>query len=307
MERKSFGDKLVQLESIEKGQYLSSMRFLTIFLIIQLSVAAETKLVGYLPSYRNLDVKKVELLTDLIFFSIEPLKDGNLKIDPMLITFLEKGKNIKHCRKFICIGGWGRSVHFKSISLNREIRKTFIDKVADFVKKYELDGIDYDWEHPKSAAEEKAYELLIKETSARGLKVSIAAAGWQKFSPDVFKHLYAVNIMSYDHPKEHSTLKMAKSDVTKFIQMGCPPEKINLGVPFYGRHIENRKAKSFNNIKVNDNVSDVVDGYYFNNIKTLSEKVEFVKSSKLSGIMIWEIEQDDEESTLLKALKKSLK
>ena len=98
--------------------------------------------------------------------------------------------------------------------------------------------------------------------------------------------------MSYDHPKEHSTLEMAKEDIRRFIKMGCLPEKINLGVPFYGRHIENRKAMSYNKMIVKDEESDIVDGYYFNNIQMLQKKSKLVKDKGLSGIMIWEIEQD---------------
>ena len=283
------------------------MKLTFLLLFILTSLAAETKLVGYLPSYRNLDIQKTDLLTDLILFSIEPQKDGLLKKDETLLTLLEKVKAVKNCRKFICVGGWGKSDNFKHVSLDPKVRKKFISTIVKFVKHYELDGVDYDWEHPKNKEEEKAYELLIKETAEQGIKVSMAAAGWQKFTPEVFKHLFAVNLMSYDHPEEHSTVKSAQADINDFVKMGCPPEKINLGVPFYGRHVKNRKAKSYNTLKIIDKSSDIVDGYYFNNLETLAKKVALLKKEKLSGIMIWEIEQDDKKMTLLKSLSKMIK
>ena len=283
------------------------MKILVSFFLFTSLLAADLKTVGYLPSYRNLDLEKTKLLTDLILFSAEPQKDGLLKRNEELIKLLEKVKAVKNCRKFICVGGWAKSENFKHVSLDPKVRKKFISTIVKFVKYYELDGVDYDWEHPKNKDEEKAYELLIKETAEQGIKVSVAAAAWQKFTPDIFKHIYALNLMSYDHPEEHSTLKSALADINDFIKMGCPPEKINLGVPFYGRHVENRKARSYNTLQIPDSKTDIIDGFYFNNIETLKKKAALIKEKKLSGIMIWEIEQDDKNLTLLKSLQSALK
>ena len=89
--------------------------------------------------------------------------------------------------------------------------------------------------------------------------------------------------------------------------MGCPPEKINLGVPFYGRHVENRKAMSYNKMFLKDKTIDLFEGYFLNNTESLKNKSELVKELKLSGIMIWEIEQDTYDMTLLKSIHSSLK
>ena len=83
----------------------------------------------------------------------------------------------------------GKSDNFKHISIDSDKRKAFISNLIKLVKKYNLDGVDYDWEHPKNSNEEKAYELLIKETAEKGIKVSMAAASWQKFTPEVFQAL----------------------------------------------------------------------------------------------------------------------
>ena len=90
--------------------------------------------------------------------------------------------------------------------------------------------------------------------------------------------------------------------------MGCPPAKICLGVPFYGRHIEKRDAKSFISFsaELRSTETDLHKGYYFNNQSTLKKKAEYVKKKKLAGIMIWEIEQDDSRSSLLNSLRKEL-
>lgn len=283
------------------------MKTFILALLITFSVSAEYKIVGYLPEYRNLDVKKTEMLTDLILFSLKPEKDGAIVESPALAKLLTKAQKVNNCKKFICIGGWGKSENFKHFTADNVTRKSFIDKVETFVKKYNLDGVDYDWEHPKNKDEEKAYEALIKETAARGIKVSIAVAAWQKFTQEVFKHIHRVNLMSYDNPGKHSTLEDSKKDIEALVKLGCPPEKINLGVPFYGRHIENRKAASYRNIELPDNKTDEVAGYYFNSEETMKKKAKLVKDKKLSGMMIWEIEQDSNEYSLLKAIFNGLK
>jgi GH18 family chitinase len=209
---------------------------------------------------------------------------------------------------YLTIGGWAKSSHFPTVTKDRASRGPFIKKAKSIVKKYGLAGIDYDWEHPKGKAEEAAYGALIKETSEAGVKVTVAAAGWQKFDASVFKFIERINLMSYDHEKEHATLEKSKKDVESFIKMGCPVEKICLGVPFYGRHVEKRGAKSYVTFasKLKSTDEDLYEGYYFNNQKILIEKAVFVKEKKLAGIMIWEIEQDDSTSTLLKTIREEL-
>ena len=71
------------------------MKHILILLFLLTSLHADTKLVGYLPSYRNLDLEKTKLLTDLVLFSVEPQKNGLLKKDDNLLKLLEKVKAIK--------------------------------------------------------------------------------------------------------------------------------------------------------------------------------------------------------------------
>ena len=48
---------------------------------------------------------------------------------------------------------------------------------------------------------------------------------------------------------------------------------------------------------------DEVDGIYFNGINSVERKTKFALSSKLAGVMAWEIGQDtSDESSLLRAV-----
>ena len=51
-------------------------------------------------------------------------------------------------RTLISIGGWSGSGLFSDVAATEESRQTFTDSVVEFVKKYDFDGADIDWEHP---------------------------------------------------------------------------------------------------------------------------------------------------------------
>jgi len=51
----------------------------------------------------------------------------------------------------IGLGGWNDSAGDKYSRMvnNRSSRKKFIDSIINFIKKYDFDGLDFDWEYPK--------------------------------------------------------------------------------------------------------------------------------------------------------------
>ena len=46
----------------------------------------------------------------------------------------------------LSIGGWGAD-GFSQACSSKENRKIFVDSISEFVKKYQIDGIDLDWEY----------------------------------------------------------------------------------------------------------------------------------------------------------------
>src|ERR1700727_2784109 len=87
----------------------------------------------------------------------------------------------------VSVGGWTWSKNFSDTSLTKESRKIFIDSAVDFVTKYDLDGLDIDYEHPND-------------------------------------------------PKDVSSNK----SVHNYLEAGVKPNKIILGVPFYGNWLVQR-------------------------------------------------------------------
>src|SRR5271170_3486619 len=75
----------------------------------------------------------------------------------------------------VSVGGWLWSGGFSDMALTKESRAIFIDSVAAFVTRYDLDGLDIDWEFPGMAGftqrfrpeDKQNYTLLLKDLRAR--------------------------------------------------------------------------------------------------------------------------------------------
>ena len=174
----------------------------------------------------------------------------------------------------VSVGGWLWSDQFSDVSLTSKSRATFIQSVMEFLNRYDLDGLDIDWEYPgligsghKFRPEDKEnFTSLLKElrshfaerTAAthRKLYLTIAAGAQDEYlehtdMAQVQRYVDTVNLMAYDmyEPSDdkrtgnHAPLftdpadpkkVSADASVEAFEKAGVPPSKIILGLPFYG-------------------------------------------------------------------------
>lgn len=275
------------------------------------------RVVGYLPDYRieNIDASIAAQLTDVIYFSIEPKPDGSLDLSRLtsdtyfgINALKNRNPNLK---VHIAVGGWGRSEHFGKMATDSTARRQFISNLSDLCLTAGFSGADYDWEFPANSIENDAYSVLIVETltefDKNDLKISVALNVSQKLSTAAYDALHRINIMSYDHGGYHSTYDQSVLDVNNFINRGISPDKLCLGIPFYGREIENfSNEMSYRSIVSIYNPGpdeDIVDGFFYNGPATVQRKTNFAIQRKLQGVMIWEIGQDATgESSLLSAI-----
>ncbi len=268
---------------------------------------------GYLPDYRFAQwAGEVGPLTDLILFGMPAPKDGRFDATALPRRQLEtfKARRDKtHLRILFTVGGWGKSDGFAQLAADPKRRASFIADARDFCIEHQLHGIDYDWEHPQGAAQLASYTLLLKETKAhfaqRQLRVTVALAGWQTLDREGYEAVDLVHLMSYDHRFPQATLDQSKADIARHLEAGCPPGKLVLGVPFYGRNKDGH-ARTYAQLSLGRSLpadADQFEGYAFNGPATLARKVEVVKEQKLAGIMIWELGQDRTgQGSLLKAI-----
>lgn len=178
----------------------------------------------------------------------------------------------------VSIGGWTWSGNFSDIVLTKESRTKFITSVIEFIKRHNLDGIDFDWEFPNLKGygnihrpeDKENFTIFLKEMreALDGLGKeenkyylqTIAAGAFGDYVDNtemgkVQMYCDFINIMAYDLYEaeadsiagHHSPLFTHPDDkknlsadaaVRLFLNAGVPPRKIVLGVPFYGRSAE---------------------------------------------------------------------
>jgi chitinase len=174
----------------------------------------------------------------------------------------------------ISVGGWSWSGAFSDMALTPESRGTFIDSAVAFVDKYQLDGLDIDWEYPGLPGatnnfhpeDKQNYTALLKELRHRfdreekrlhrRLYITVAVGTEPDFLTHtqmnlVQKYVDSVDLMAYDYYEpdsgkitgNHAPLFVNPADpkhvsadasVHQFEEAGVPAAKLVLGVPFYG-------------------------------------------------------------------------
>lgn len=55
-----------------------------------------------------------------------------------------------HLKTIISVGGWSWSNRFSDVAATDATRKAFAQSAVDFIRKYQMDGVDLDWEYPVS-------------------------------------------------------------------------------------------------------------------------------------------------------------
>lgn len=214
-----------------------------------------------------------------INYAFANIQDGQIVIvspadAPNLATLVGLKKENPSLQIVISVGGWLWSGNFSDAALTPQSRTRFVDSVVAFVEKYNLDGLDIDWEFPgeigngnRFRPEDGAnFNLLAVQLRqrfnreqaklGRHLILSMAAGANDDFlqnTPmrEIARSLDTVNLMAYDYyePGDEGTTGnhaplyadpadprhvSADTSVRHYEQAGVPASKIVLGVPFYG-------------------------------------------------------------------------
>ncbi|GAA5950408.1 hypothetical protein JCM21900_003725 [Sporobolomyces salmonicolor] len=111
---------------------------------------------GYYPDWEgdNLPPESINYkLFDLINFSFAvPTSDNNVEFTQDnsgdLLNRLVKLAHGNNTKVLIAIGGWSDSEYFSNAVSSSSNRKTFVNNIVSMVNKYNVDGVDIDWEYP---------------------------------------------------------------------------------------------------------------------------------------------------------------
>lgn len=280
--------------------------------------AREFAIVGYLPDYRTLDPAWGHYVTDIVYFSAGLRASGELdtgRLDAQTLAALREMRAAHGTRLFIAIGGWERSQNFAAVATDPALRAQAVQSITAYCRENELDGVDFDWEFPANTAERAGYVALLAEVrqafAPHHMRVSVALAAWQDLGDDLYDAVDRIHVMAYDHEGRHSTFEQATDDIQAFIERGAPPEKLLLGVPFYGRDVQDfSTALTYAEIVQRHHPAPDVDeagGVYFNGIATIQRKTRYAVEQHLGGVMIWELGQGtSDETSLLRAIDRAI-
>ena len=279
----------------------------------------------------------------------------------------------------VSVGGWLWSTNFSDVSLNKQSRARFIQSVMIFLRKYDLDGLDIDWEypgmigagHPFRLEDKQNFTSLLKELrktfdeeehkTHRKLYLTFAAGSSDDFLAHtemrkLVNYVDTVNLMAYDFVEpdsdpltgHHAPLFRNPADsrnystdasVRAFEKAGVPPEKLLLGMPFYGHawgdvpdvnhgflqpgHQIPNFYTPFSFISSNllnqgyvrywDPIASAPYLYSssthifvtYDDSESITAKCRYVLKNELGGVMFWDY-SGDPTGTLLKAIDQSL-
>ena len=343
-------------------------------------------LVAYVAGYREFDFSTIDVsgITH-INYAFANIRDGKVvfdtvKIDGVLpnsgdideLNSLKKNK--PDLKVLVSVGGWTWSGGFSDAALTEQSRSVFAKSCADFVKEYQLDGIDLDWEYPNQpgagnthrpedvhnftlmlkAVREQLDSMAASEGKGNHYLLTIATGADDVYVKntelgELHKYIDFLNIMTYDFYNgwhnvngHHSNYlpsaqpEMDKNSVVNAVEMhvnaGFPVEKINLGIPFYGRIWNGVKAESdkilfntaetvgmgidyrdfYQNINANGFTrywDDTAKAPYlwnpaektfisYEDEESIKLKIEYLKQRGLGGVMFWEYSADVDKKLL---------
>ncbi|XP_034108119.1 probable chitinase 2 [Drosophila albomicans] len=169
-----------------------------------------------------------------------------------------------HLKVSLAIGGWNEgSKNYSTLVANPLQRGQFVKQVTSFVRKYNFDGLDLDWEYPTqrggSPRDRENFVALTKElreefdnyglllTSAIGAAKNVIDQAYDV--RQISRYLDFLHIMCYDyhgswdHKVGYNAPLMAPAvdplsvqfTIDYLLKQGAPPSKLVLGLPFYGR------------------------------------------------------------------------
>uniref|UniRef100_A0A6P4FPT3 chitinase n=1 Tax=Drosophila rhopaloa TaxID=1041015 RepID=A0A6P4FPT3_DRORH len=275
-------------------------------------------------------------------------------------------------KTLVAVGGWNEgSKKFSVVARDPLKRAKFVDDVLRFLQRHGFDGLDLDWEYPNQRhslenEDRSNYITFLKELK-EGLEpfsfMLSAAVGSAQFSaelsydiPAIVPYLDLINVMAYDlhGPWDevvgiNAPLYAAAGDASDFtgrmqqlnvdaivkywLLAGAPPEKLVVGVPFYGRTFTLTTPDG--NQPGSPHIGKGIAGKYsrepgvlgynelcelmqqeewtqkwesaqqvpyafrqrqwvgYEDTRSLSLKAQYVMDHHLGGIMIWSLESDD--------------
>lgn len=321
---------------LDIGQIPQSSKALEQKALPKLEHSASNLLIGYVQDFRDPSVVNYNQLTHVIFSFAHPTKDGNVLLNgdtalEHLRTMVSKAHQ-NNSKAILAVGGWfhmngGESYDYFKAAIAAPLARTkLVKELTNLTENEHLDGIDIDFEHPRSQEDAVNLNAFIQELSSKlhpqGKELSIAVhskihsvtgteLGFVVYEPSMFQYVDHVNIMAYDGQWDGGynaanlspypfTENIVNYWTTLFDKHNLSKEKLVLGVPFYAQP-EDPKSKqvSYEALIKNDPDNAGKDSvklngttYFYNGAETIQKKTKLALTNGFGGMMIWEVGLD---------------
>jgi chitinase len=262
---------------------------LLLFTLVNLPSNAQKKpgakkkyvIIGYVGGYKGfidttlVDARKLTII-NYAFVNVQQNRAVLSKpvSDSVNLRYLAGLKKINPDLKImISIGGWTWSGNFSDAVLSDTSRQAFAASALAIVQKYNLDGVDIDWEYPAMNGngnihrpeDKENYTLMFQalrqdldqlgQQTGKRLLLSTAAGGFKSFlqhteMDKAQQYLDYINLMTYDYfpdsagiavhhtslygSKKYPNPENADRAVNDFVAAGVPKNKLVIGIAFYG-------------------------------------------------------------------------
>lgn len=209
-----------------------------------------------------------------------------------------------------------------------------VNNIFDMIQKFDLDGIDIDWEYPANKKEWNVYDDFINDMidkletdKTKDLTFSSALSHWGiNLDKKTIKRIDYLNYMGYDAFDDdgyQSAFKSTCIDGLAYLNgMGFDMSQVNLGIPYYGRTYEgdwfwanwrDYEVNWFDNVVPDieyeiDGVKKVND-CYFNSPQMCYDKTAYAINTGVGGVMVFRLACDklpDDPNCLTMAIGKAV-
>ncbi len=301
-------------------------------LIIKAPPAMGFSMITYFPSYRIVAEYPDNMfaMCDVVNYAFASVNTNGTITIASLSRFdtLYKKAKANGAKVFISISG---ATNFASVTKTALGRNNLVKDIMRKARQYSLDGIDIDWEYPRTTdGTDITYAALMKELSdslhvdgkyylSSAITPGIYAGSVRDgLRTEVFNYVDFFNIMAYDDfttdprfpYKQHSSMSTATVSLNYWLNTrSMPRAKCILGIPGYGRNSgATQIATSYKTVlatglqlgpaPIYQSDSAKIrrtDGTtfttYYNGVLTVANKTNLAKT-RGNGIFFWELGHD---------------
>ncbi|HYQ86423.1 MAG TPA: glycoside hydrolase family 18 protein [Bacteroidota bacterium] len=267
-----------------------------------------------------------------------PNSNGTLNIDGISSQISGFARTVHQNNKkaVLSVGGWSGSSNFSGVAADSNKRHAFASALKAFCLSNNYDGVDIDWEYP-FFRERTNVTRLIQEigdslragTAHFTISITIPySIGGTGFSiADLESHLDWIGVMTYDYStcasltaNDNAPLSRIESDIAALLATASP-EKLLLGIPFYGRQYHCPSGPSIGALVdgcidmpfsmlpdfsqggwqrrwdttssvpylINQSTNQLIS---YDDQQSIQSKCQWLKGKKLGGAIVWALGQD---------------